>query len=62
MKDKDVSVSKIPMNKNIMKRLIIIIVFCICMMVAAIAMFIGGNKQKNTKEKAPRLEIKWINI
>lgn len=56
MKEKDISVTKIPMNKNIMKRLIIIIILCICMMLAAIAMFIGGSK-KTTTEKAKRLEI-----
>lgn len=47
----------VTMNKSILKRLIIIIVFCVCMMVAAIAMFIGGSKQKSTKEKSTRLEI-----
>ena len=49
--------NKVTMNKSIMKRLIIIIVFCVCMMFAAIAMFIGGGKQQDSTKKAKRLEI-----
>ena len=49
--------NKVTMNKSIMKRLIIIIVFCVCMMFAAIAMFIGGSKQQDSTKKAKRLEI-----
>ncbi|MBQ8132022.1 MAG: hypothetical protein IJ193_05995 [Bacilli bacterium] len=45
------------MNKKIVMRLVVIIIGCICMLVAAIAMFIGGNKQSNNTKKPTRLEI-----
>ena len=45
------------MNKKIIMRLTILVIGCICMIIAAIAMFIGGNKKQINDKKTERLEI-----